>query len=236
MRNSRNSNGGGLMVGRNVCGALALTVALASRVMAQDPNAQDMPNPQAMQMQVQHIMQQRPREAEAAARAFLQLVAPERIAGLDSLRQQASAPSGPTYMIDGRPVAGPSAEGQPGNEYWMEVAQLTVQFDMVQKLVQRDSVRAQLVAKMFGLEANARALQRAYRPATETQRTLLRSQIETLISHHFDLENQLRQLEIKDIERRLAEVRAESQRRIDKRAEFIKFAVDDIIRDAIRPR
>ena len=48
--------------------------------------------------------------------------------------------------------------------------------------------------------------------------------------------NQLRTLEMKDIERRLAEVRAETQRRIDKRTEFIRFAVDDIIRDAVRPR
>ena len=45
-----------------------------------------------------------------------------------------------------------------------------------------------------------------------------------------------RALGIADIGRRLAEVRAESQRRREKRAEFIKFAVDDIIRDAIRPR
>ena len=52
----------------------------------------------------------------------------------------------------------------------------------------------------------------------------------------FDLEDQLRALEIADIERRLTEVRAESQRRRERRAEFIKFAVDDIVRDAIRPR
>jgi len=43
-------------------------------------------------------------------------------------------------------------------------------------------------------------------------------------------------LEVADIERRLADVRAETTRRRDRRAEFIKFAVDDIIRDAIRPR
>ena len=53
--------------------------------------AQDMPNPQAMQMQVQQIMQQRPREAEAAARAFLMLVAPDRLSGLDSLRERVNA-------------------------------------------------------------------------------------------------------------------------------------------------
>ena len=89
---------------------------------------------------------------------------------------------------------------------------------------------------MFGIEYMARTLQRAYRAAADSQREPIRSQIEKVIGAHFDFENQLRLLEIKDIERRLGEVRAESQRRRDKRAEFIKFAVDDIIRDAIRPR
>lgn len=221
------------MVVRNVALGLATLILMATRGGAQEPG-QGMPDPQAMQMQVQQIMQQRPREAEAAARAFLTLVAPERVAGLDSLKQQGKAANNqPMYVVDGRPVQiGPDGADQ----YWMEVAQLTVQFDMVQKLTQRDSARAQLVGKMFGLEANARAVQRAYRTASESQRTLYRSQLETLISHHFDLENQLRQLEIKDIQRRLADVQAETQRRIDKRAEFIKFAVDDIVRDAVRPR
>ena len=211
-----------------VFGLLAASAALA----------QDMPNPQAMQMQVQQIMQQRPREAEAAARAFLMLVAPERVGGLDSLREQANAANNqPITIVNGvlrpdMPVSGPPAQDQ----YWMEVAQLTVQFDMVQKLSRRDSVRAQLVGKMFGLEANARAQQRAYRIASESRRPAIRTNIEGLITQHFDLEDQLRALEIADIERRLADVRAESQRRRDKRAEFIKFAVDDIVRDAVRPR
>jgi hypothetical protein len=173
---------------------------------------QEMPPPQAMQMQAQKIAQERPREAEAAARAFLQLVAPDRIGGLDSLR---------TNALDA---------------YWGEVGQLTVQFDMVQNLARRDSVRAQLVARMFGIEANARAQQRTYRGAAEAQRAIIRTQLETLIGQHFDIENQLRALEIADIERRLADVRAESQRRRDKRVEFVKWAVDDIIRDATRPQ
>lgn len=182
----------------------------ASSLCAQDQGS--MPNPQAMQLQVQRIAQERPREAEAASRAWLQNVAPELIPQLDSLK---------AGSLD---------------EYWMEVGQLTVQFDLFQNVWRRDSVRAQLVGKMFGLEANARARQRAYRTASEAARVGIRSQIETLIAHHFDLEDQLRALEIKDIERRLADVRAESQRRRDKRAEFIKFAVDDIVRDAVRPR
>lgn len=215
-----------------VCRISAVVGALS--LLAASPSAaQDMPNPQAMQMQVQQIVQQRPHEAEAAARAFLTLVAPDRVAGLDSLRSQANGTSNePIMVVDGVPVSSPP----PQDQYWMEVAQLTVQFDLVQKLSQRDTVRAQLVGKMFGLEANARARQRAYRTASESNRPVIRKQVEALITQHFDLEDQLRALEIADIERRLADVRAESQRRRDKRAEFIKFAVDDIIRDAIRPR
>jgi Arc/MetJ-type ribon-helix-helix transcriptional regulator len=161
------------------------------------------------------------------------LVAPNRVAGLDSLRNQSNGTNNqPIMVVDGVPVSSPPSQDQ----YWMEVAQLTVQFDMVQKLSQRDTARAQLVGQMFGLEANARAQQRAYRTASEANRSAIRKQIEALITKHFDLEDQLRALEIADIERRLADVRAESQRRRDKRSEFIKFAVDDIIRDAIRPR
>ena len=190
-------------------------VTFAFMLVASAVAAQEMPNPQAMQMQVQKIAQERPREAEAAARAFIMLVAPDRVEGsrsLDSLKARSL------------------------DQYWMEVAQLTVQFEMVQNLNRRDSVRAQLVAKMFGLEAYARELQRAYRFGNEAQRAAFRTQLETLIGGHFDLENQLRVLEIKDIERRLAEVRTETQRRIEKRAEFVKWSVDDIIRDATRPQ
>jgi len=187
---------------------LSVVLLLAATVAA----AQEMPSPQALQMQAQKIAQERPREAEAAARAFLHLVAPDRIGGLDSLKSAAL------------------------DAYWMEVGQLVAQFDLVQNLVRRDSVRAQFVAGMFGVEANARALQRSYRGAAETQRSQIRTQLESLIGLHFDLEDQLRRLEVADIERRLAEVRAETQRRRDKRVEFVKWAVDDIIRDATRPQ
>jgi hypothetical protein len=189
-------------------GCLLVFAPVARAQEAQDP----MPNPQAMQMQVQRIMQGRPREAEAAARGWLNNVGPDLIPVLDSLK-----------------TASP-------DQYWGEVAQLTVQFDVFQNISRRDSVRAQLVGKMFGLEAHARALQRDYRTASEPARPAIRTRIETLITQHFDFEDQLRALEVADIERRLAEVRAETQRRHDKRAEFIKFAVDDIVRDAVRPR
>jgi uncharacterized protein (DUF1697 family) len=78
--------------------------------------------------------------------------------------------------------------------------------------------------------------QRAYRAAAAGSRPAIRTKIETLMGQHFDLEDQLRTLEVADIERRLADVRAENQRRRDNRSEFVKFAVDDIIRDAVRPR
>jgi len=192
--------------------SLALIMLTLTTVAgAQQPGPQ-MPDPQAMQMQVQRIAQERPREAEAAARAWLQNVAPDLIPMLDSLKSTAP------------------------DQYWMEIGQLTVQFDVFQNLWRRDSVRAQLVGKMFGLEAQARAQQRTYRTAPEPGRPAIRGRIEALITQHFDLEDQLRALEVADIERRLADVRAETTRRRERRSEFIKWAVDDIVRDAIRPR
>lgn len=192
-----------------VCRTSGLAIVSAFMLSAATAYAQE---PKAMEQQVQRIAQERPREAEAAARAFLHLVAPERVSGLDSLKARSL------------------------DAYWMEVGQLTVQFEMVQNLVRRDSTRADLVAKMFGTEAYARALQREYRAAVEARRTLIRQQLETLMDRHFEVEEKLREREILDIERRLAQVRAESQRRREKRAEFIKWAVDDIIRDATRPQ
>ena len=223
------------MVVRSVAFVLGFTVAIAARGITQEPTTQEMPNPQMMQMQVQRIMQERPREAEAAARAFLMLVAPNLVSTLDSLKAGSiSGQNQPLIVIDG--VLRPGLSGRSlDDEYWAEVGQLTVQFGMVQNLNRRDSVRAQLVGKMFGLEANARAQQRAYRSASESNRVAVRKQIEALITTHFDIEDQLRALEVADIERRLADVRAESQRRREKRSEFIKFAVEDIVRDAMRP-
>jgi hypothetical protein len=197
---------------------LASVMILAARATAQEPGP--MPNPQAMQMQVQRIAQERPREAEAAARAFLHVIS----------QQQGQGP------VETKLTVLESLKAHDLDAYWREVAQLTVQFDVVQSLARRDSMRAGLVTQMFGLELMARTLQLAYRDANETQREAYRSQIEKVISAHFDFENQLRILEIKDIERRLAEVRAETARRVEKRAEFVKWTVDDIIRDATRPQ
>ena len=197
-------------------GAGLLLAVSSARAQDQGP----MPNPQAMQMQAQQIAQQRPREAEAAARAFLHVI---------SMQPGQGPAESSIAMLD-------QLKAHDLDAYWREVAQLTVQFDLVQNLVRRDSVRAGLVTQMFGLEAMARTLQRAYRGANESQRETMRSQLEKVIAAHFDYENQLRLFEIKDIERRLGQVRAETQRRLDKRAEFIKFAVDDIVRDATRPQ
>lgn len=198
----------------------ALLAASALVICATVAGAQEMPNPQAMQMQVQRIMQERPRQAEAAARAFLHLI---------SMQAGQGPVEGPIATLDSLKTAAPEV-------YWSEVAQLTVQFEVVQNLVQRDSVRAGIVTQMFGLEQKARAQQRAYRAAGESQRAVVRGRIEAIIGQHFELEDKLRALEIADIERRLGEVRAESARRREKRAEFVRWAVDDIIRDATRPQ
>lgn len=195
---------------------LALAATMAS---AQDPAP--LSQKMDMQGQVQRIARERPREAEAAARAFLHVIGMK---------------DNPPFKVENRLAELDSLRARAPDAYWMEVGQLTVQFDMVQQLVRRDSARAELVTRMFGLEVVARSAQRAYRGGSEPQRATLRRQLEGLIDQHFDIENQLRGLEIADIERRLSQVRAETERRREKRAEFVKWAVDDIIRDATRPQ
>lgn len=191
--------------------ALVASIGLLGATTPLAARGQEMPSPQMMQAQVQRIAQERPPEAEAPAREFLRQIAPDRLGSLDSLRANAL------------------------DLYWQEVGQLTVQRAMVESLSRRDSVRARTVAQMFGIEAQARGIQRAYRGAADPQRQTLRGQLEALITRHFEIEDQLRALEIADIERRLAEVRAETERRRQRRAELVRWAVDDIIRDALRP-
>src|SRR2546422_3169431 len=103
MRNSLDSNGSGTMA-RPIRILLVMTglalAAGATTLRAQDQSP--MPNPQEMQAQAQRIAQQRPREAEAAARAFLHPVAPDRIGGLDSL--QARRPQ--ALWVGGGPPVG----------------------------------------------------------------------------------------------------------------------------------
>src|SRR3989440_7039031 len=101
MRNSLswNGTGGGTMVSR-----ISVISVVCGFLTAASGAAQDMPNPPPMQMQVQQIMQQRPRDAEAAARAFLMLVAPNLTNMLDSLNAAPSGgPNQPILIVDGIP-------------------------------------------------------------------------------------------------------------------------------------
>jgi len=199
------------MVGRSlpVIAALVLLSTSGARAQGRDQGQQDL---QALEMQkeIEHYMQTRSPEAEAAGREWLKKIAPNLMPMLDSLHQKAR------------------------EEYWMEIAQLVAQMHMVGNIAYyKDSARADVVARMFAVEANARVQQRAYRDGSEAARPKIRAKIEALITQHFDLEEQLRTLEVADIERRLADVRAENQRRRDNRAELIKSAVDDIVKDAL---
>ena len=203
------------MVVRNLSRIGLLILATAAPVRGQGLPSPQQPDMQAMQMQaqIQLILMNRSPESELAGRDWLQKIAPDVMPAVDSLKQAA-------YEV-----------------YWTEIAQLAAQQGMVSNIVfTKDTVRAKVVTKMFGVEARARVQQRAYRAAPAGGRPAIRTKIEALMGQHFDLEDQLRTLEVADIERRLADVRAENQRRRDNRSEFVKFAVDDIIRDAIRPR
>jgi len=182
-------------------------------------------------MAVEQIARDRPPQAEAAAREMVRLLQLER-AALDSLRQRSLA------------------------EYWAEVAQLTVQREMLKH--QEDTLRQRLMAQLFGTEARARALQRDYReihdsrsaenqpvvvlngvPVTDTadsrRERVIRERLQAILERHFAAEDSLRTLEIADVERRLAQVRAETDRRRRERAVLVRQMVDQVLRDAGKP-
>jgi len=196
----------------------ASTVALAAPAWSQDSAQQrglfGAPEIAAQQAQVrallEQIARQRPVQAESAARELLRRLQVEQPM-LDSLRARSL------------------------DQYWQEVAQLTVQREMLAH--QADSLRQQLMAQMFGAEARARTLQRAYRETADSgQERAIRERLQTVLERHFAAEDSLRSLEIADVERRLAQVRAETARRRRDRAALVRQMVDDVLRDAQRPQ
>lgn len=191
--------------------------ARSHAAVAHPPASQEEWPEHAVQQQIQNIVRDRPPQAENAARAFLYHIAPSR---------ECSALDCP--VLD-------SLRARNADAYWREVAQLTIQFDMFQRVVSRDSARARVMAAMFASEFEARAIQRSWRTANEAERRALRTRLEFLMLSHVEAEDELRALEIRDIERRLADVRAESERRRQRRAELVRWSVDDIIHGAERP-
>jgi len=229
---------------------LAALAALATTARAQD-SAQMAAQQAQVRAMVEQIARDRPPQAENAARDLLRQLQIEG-AALDSLRQRSLA------------------------EYWAEVAQLTVQREML--MHQADALRQKLMAQMFGAEAQARALQRDFiqirqnrgaspsvgnqpliivdgvpvnsgapisgvptnavtitvRPDSGRERAI-RQQLQVVLERHFAAEDALRALEIADVERRLAQVRAETVRRRRDRAELVRQMVEDVLRDAQRP-
>ena len=211
-----------------LAGAALAALPVAGR--AQD-SAQAAHQAAEIRMAVEQIARDRPPQAEAAAREMVRLLQLER-AALDSLRQRSLA------------------------EYWAEVAQLTVQREMLKH--QEDTLRQRLMAQLFGTEARARALQRDYReihdsrsvenqpvvvlngvPVTDTadsrRERVIRERLQAILERHFAAEDSLRTLEIADVERRLAQVRAETDRRRRERAVLVRQMVDQVLRDAGKP-
>lgn len=208
---------------RVVAITLAVSLGALTTALAQEPSPGGRPGEapeQAVQQQIQNLVRDRPPQAEAAARAFVYTIAPERVGSADG------------------PISVPTLDQLKARNleaYWREVAQLTIQFDMLQRVAARDSARARAMATLFGTEFEARALQRSWRAANEAERRSIRAQLEGLMTRHFEAEDQVRALELRDIERRLAEVRAETDRRRQQRAELVRWSVDDIIHGAERP-
>jgi hypothetical protein len=182
---------------------LTVLLALPVGVRAQDSAQQAA----AMQGMMQQIMRDRPPQAEMAAREMWRTFALSA-AGLDSLR------------------------GRSEGEYWGEVAQLTIQHEMLSHAP--DSLRQRLMTAMFGQEAQARVLQRTYRADSTTERAV-RDRLTTLLDRHFGAEDSLRSLEIADVERRLAQVRTDTEQRRRNRAALVRQMVDQVLRAARQP-
>ena len=199
---------------------VAIVVLAAARGAAQDSSqlaplqaAQQALQQAAQQAQMramlEQIVRQRPVQAESAARVMLRRLQLQQQT-LDSLRARSA------------------------DQYWQEVAQLTVQAQVLQQM--GDSMRQQLMAQMFGAEARARTLQRAYRESTDSgQDRAIRERLQAVLERHLAAEDSMRSLEIADVERRLAQVRAETERRRRERATLVRQMVDEVLRDAKRP-
>jgi hypothetical protein len=227
------------------CFGIRLVILLAAAAwVAPAATAQTNGPPDAeTAQQIANLVRDRPPQAEMAARAAIYNFAP----GYFGARGDEAAPprEPPLIIIDG--VRQPGSTGAipvpvldrlknaDADAYWREVAMLTMQFEMFRRVVSRDTMRAGAMRAMFGNEFEARIIQRAWRGATEAQRGTLRGQLETLMSQHFDTENQLRALELRDIQRRLTDAQAEFQRRQQRKAELVRWSVEDIIHGAERP-
>ena len=167
----------------------------------------------AQQLQLRQMIEQiardRPPQAETMARKMMQVIQMQQSV-YDSLRARSLA------------------------EYWAEVAQLAVQRQMLE--AQQDSMRRALMSQMFSAEARARGLQRAVRQGVDSamERTI-RDRLVTLLERHIAAEDSLRDLEVRDIERRIVEIRAETARRRREREVLVRRMVEQVLEDARRP-
>jgi len=160
---------------------------------------------------IEQIARDRPQQAELAAREMLRRLQIEQRM-LDSLRARSTA------------------------DYWAEIAQLTVQRQMLES--QADSARRALMSQMFSAEARARGLQRAYRDtggADSVQARSIRERLVTILERHLAAEDSLRELEVADIERRIVQIRAETMRRRREREVLVRRMVEQVLEDARKP-
>lgn len=185
------------------CAALVSLAALPATARGQDSAQQAA----ATQQMLQQIMRDRPPQAEFAARDLWR-----------------------TFRLS--PGALDSLRGRSEGEYWSEVAQLTIQHEMLSHAP--DSLRQRLMAELFAEEAQARMLQRMYR-VDSTVESAVRDRLAALLDRHFGAEDSLRALEIADVERRLAQVRADNEQRRRNRAALVRQMVEQVLRSARQP-
>jgi hypothetical protein len=201
--------------------AVAVLVLLAPAAGAQDS---------LRQVWVQDSLRQAMVEAarQAQVRAIFERIRRERSPSTEAIARQMAT----RLRLEQRALDSLLVRSR--DQYWQEVAQLWVQEQMLRQV--RDSTRRMLLTQMFSAEALARGLKRAYREALDSAQALaIRTRLKAVLDRHFAVEDSLRALEIAEVERRLARVRAEAEARQRTRAELVRRMVEQILRDSKQP-
>jgi chromosome segregation ATPase len=110
------------------------------------------------------------------------------------------------------------------------MSMIAPQVRRLMEVMRTDPQRAALMVRERKLELETRLTAGQYhRAATEAERQRLRARLEQLESEAFDVQNERRQLEIRDAEARLAELRGRVAETQAMRDELIRRRVDRLL-------
>jgi len=195
-------------------GAFLLLACLSRPAVAQVPHDEDEAQ---FTGTMRAVLRDRPRQAEMAARAYLYTIAPADF-------RPAPATNGP---LD-------SLKRLDEEDYWRIVAELTAHFERFQRLIQQDTVRAALAARLAGASYKVHLFTRLsaadYRAADEAGKQRMRARLVQLVSERMDAELLTHAMNLQDAVQRLDRARARYEDRRQRRAVFEREFVESHIR------